>query len=103
MATTWRQPSCPAAPGTSYCRVNADGVLAEWGEVTPASAGQATVVLFIGGASGGDALDQGRPLAGKLAWMTGARVLSVASRSLEGSLTAYSWLLGEGCDLGATV
>jgi hypothetical protein len=91
--------------------VDADGVAAEWVEATVARPAQPTLVTFLGNGYGADPLEQARPSTGLLAIMTGARVLSVACQRgvdssrwsmVERGLTAYRWLLGEGCDLQTT-
>jgi hypothetical protein len=106
--------SSPALPPVSYCRVDAEGVPAEWVEATPASEGQATFVYFQSGGCGGDPFEQSRRPAGDLAAFTGARVLEVACLSggtfsptsptspVERGVGAYAWLVGEGCDVGST-
>ena len=106
--------SSPALPPVSYCRVDADGVPAEWVEATPAAEGQATFVYFqCGGCGGcgGDPFEQSRRPAGDIAESTGARVLEVACVSgapfsplspVERGVAAYAWLIGEGCDVDST-
>ena len=95
--------------GVSYCKVDAAGTLAEWAETTVATVDQLTIVYFVGGECGTDALDEkSRQSAGALAAATGARVLTAACSShggrlshtvaVERGLAAYVWLLGEGCD-----
>ena len=92
----------------SHCRVDADGVAAEWVEATVATEGQLTLVFFLGDDQTGSPLAQARPAAEKLAAASGARVLTVAcgsaplrtaAHSVEAALRAYAWLLREGCDL----
>lgn len=104
-------PQLATAPKLSYCRVNAAGVPAEWVEATVATEGQPTIVYFVSGGYGVDALEQSRPAAGHLAVATGARVLTVAcsyerqpshAAAVERGIAAYAWLLGEGCDLHLT-
>lgn len=94
----------------SSCRVDAGGVPAEWVEATVATEGQPTIVYLLSG--GVDALEQRRPSAGDLAVATGARVFTVAClpqgtpsshAAVENGMAAYTWLLGEGCDLDVTV
>lgn len=98
-------------PIAHHARVECRGVLAEWVEVTVATEGQPTFVYFGAGRCRGDVLEQNRPFAGRLATVTAARVLSVACwpvseqfrwGAVEQGLTAYRWLLGEGCDLEST-
>lgn len=95
----------------THCPVGADGVGAEWVEATAADEDQATLVYFLGAGQTQDALEFARPMAEQLAALAGARVLSVACQSgprrslagaVEAGLTAYSWLLGEGCDVALT-
>lgn len=87
----------------SHCRVDAHGVPCEWVEVTRATRGQPTIVYFLGAEDGVDPLRLYRPLAFEVAVATGARILTVACcGAVEDGLTAYGWLLGEGCDTRAT-
>lgn len=102
---------CVTAPMLSHCRVDAGGVPAEWLEANVATASQRTIVCFLGGGYGVDALEQNRPSAGDLAVATGARVLTIAclapdtpslAAAVKNGVTAYAWLLGEGCDVNLT-
>jgi hypothetical protein len=93
---------CPA-PELSYCRVDAAGVPAEWVEATTATEGQATIVYFVSGEDGVEAIERTRRSAGDLAVASGARVLLVGCTPPgECGIAAYAWLLGEGCDPGTT-
>ena len=100
----------PRLADLTYCRVDAAGVRAEWVEAEVATEGQPTTVYFVTTASDGDALEKSRPSAGSLAFLTGARVLSVAcppmgtslAASVEQGIAAYAWLLNEGCDSDRT-
>ena len=86
-------------PPASYCRVDAGGVPAEWVEITPATEGQPTLVLFLDLPCDPDPLETGRLRAGRLAATTRARVITVACRgTVERAVAAYAWLLREGCD-----
>ena len=98
-------------PGLSHCRVDADGVAAEWVEATVATRGQPTLVYFPAGGYGPDVLEQNRPVAGTLAVVSDARVLVVACRqaaglahsaAIERGIAVYRWLLREGSDLETT-
>ncbi|HYH49333.1 MAG TPA: hypothetical protein VEG38_07270 [Acidimicrobiia bacterium] len=80
----------------SRCPVDADGVPAEWIEVTAATVRQPTLVCFPG--PGSDGVD----LATRLAANTGARVLTVSGASVEDGIAAWRWLLREGCDTRTT-
>lgn len=101
-----------AGPGLSYCRIDAAGVPAEWVEAGVATKHQPTMVCFLSSGGTVDALEQIRPSAWDLAMRTGARVLSVAcsactepsphTAAVKAGLTAYAWLLSEGCDLDRT-
>ena len=95
----------------SHCRVDADGVPAEWVEATVATDGQPTLVYFLGDGRARVALEQARPIAERLAAVTGARILTVAclagaqrsrAAAVDAGLTAYGWLLCEGCDVDVT-
>lgn len=96
----------------TWCRIDASGVPGEWVEPASATEGQPTIVYFLGTRSGSEPLAQSRPFAGELAVLTGARVLTVACSSSERSpsrsgaaqrgVTAYRWLLGEGCTTEST-
>lgn len=106
----------PARSGTvsgvdlsSIC-VDADGVPAEWVEVTTATPDQWTFVCFCGGPDPSSAIEGGWAAAAEIALATGARVLVVGCRStsrgvssaVEDGLSAYRWLLGEGCETALT-
>ena len=80
----------------SRSMVDAGGVPAEWIEVTAATVGQPTLVCFPGPES------DGFDLATRLAMRTGARVLTVGGASVEDGVTAWRWLLHEGCDTATT-
>lgn len=104
-------PGPATAAVDSYCPVSAGGVAAEWVECCIATDGQPTLVLFLGTGHGAGALERGRSAATALALTTGGRVLVVACRpgsdsdhraAVASGLTAYEWLLGEGCDLTTT-
>ena len=91
----------------SHCRVDADGVSAEWVEVGPAVPDQPTLVYFVESWDGPWTLERIRSSAGDLARVTGARVLTVAcpatnSRAAAAGLVAYAWLLNEGTDVALT-
>jgi len=97
--------------GLSYCRVDGGGVPAEWVEAGTAAEGQPTLVWFLGSTYALNPLKETRARAGRLAAETGARVLTVAcwedtrqslAASVARGITAYRWLLGEGCDLERT-
>ena len=74
-----------------------------------AAVGQATLVYFLSDGHR-DSLHRSRPIGERLAAVTGARVLTVACpvgcagypAAVEAGLTAFTWLLGEGCDVGLT-
>lgn len=104
--------SMAGAPGATpviwRCAVDAGGVHAEWVEAAIATEGQPTVVALLDRYGNGNAARQGRAGSEQLAIVTGARVLMVSCRShpaqsltarTERGLAAYTWLLGEGCDL----
>lgn len=76
--------------------VNAGGVPAEWVEVAAARIGQPTLVCFSG------PLADAAQIATNLAIRTGARVLNVGSCSIDDGVTAWAWLLREGCDTATT-
>lgn len=105
-----RRTSPSTASRVSYCRVDAAGVRAEWVETTLAIEGQATLVYFVDRTYEADTLQAIRPHAGRLSVVTGARVLTVACgegpasvlSAVDRGITAYAWLLGEGCDLALT-
>lgn len=91
----------------THCRVNAAGIAVEWVESTVAGFGQKTLICLLAG-SEAEVLEEVRPVAGSLAVETGARILTVACGAMprssaeavvDGALTAYRWLLGEGCDI----
>jgi len=95
-----------------YCSVDADGVPAQWVEATVATCSQPTYVYFrsLGQEQPGLPPNDWPPA--HLALSTGARVLSVGWRlssddslttAIRDGLTAYRWLLGEGCDLTTTI
>lgn len=86
----------------SHCRVDARGVPCEWVEATRATRGQPTIVDFLRAGDGVCPLERYRPSAHEIAVTTGARILTVACRAVEDGLSAYLWLLGEGCDTKAT-
>ena len=90
-------------PGVSHYRVDADGVSAEWVEAEVATLGQPTIVYFHGSRFASGSLEKVRPQAAELAIITGARVLSVESCTVEDGLTAYVWLLREGLDRQTTI
>lgn len=100
----------PSEMAVSHCRVDAGGTPGEWVEAAVASSGQPTVVYFHASELGRDPLDQARRLAGRIAVVTGARVLTVGcpavrrgSRSaVFAGVAAYRWLLAEGCGLERT-
>jgi acetyl esterase/lipase len=101
-------PERSSTPAASHCRVDAGGVPAEWVEATAATEGQPTFVYFLSGGYGGDALEQSRPSAERLALASGARVLTVACSpphavAIEAGIAAYAWLIGEGCDVDRTM
>lgn len=75
--------------------VDAGGVPAEWIEVAPATIGQQTLVCFPGP-------EDGVRTATSLAVRTGARVLVVGDCSVDDGVTAWAWLLNEGCDTTTT-
>jgi len=81
---------------SSPCPVNAGGVAAEWIEVVAATVGQPTLVCFPGPETDRMGLATG------LALRTGARVLVVGGSSVEDGMTAWTWLLHEGCDAERT-
>ena len=100
-----------APPSVSYCRVDAAGVPAEWVEASVATEGQRTIVYFVRGGFGVDALERRRHLAGDLAVGTRARVLTIdcsaqgntsQAAAVENGVVAYAWLVGEGCNLDLT-
>jgi hypothetical protein len=93
-------PGVSNAEAVSHCPVDADGVEAEWVEAAVASPGQATIVHMVDSAL--NSLETARPLAGRLAVMTGARVLTVLCPTISDGVTAYAWLLDEGLDLETT-
>ena len=97
--------------GMSVCPVEVGGVRAEWVEVTPATVEQQTLVYFVRQRDVDDVLPMARPTAGRIAAATGGRVLAVdcgmggplrTGAAVKAGLTAYAWLLGEGCDVALT-
>jgi hypothetical protein len=84
----------------SYCRVDADGIPAEWVEAGVATEAQPTYVWFVDG--GVETLERCRGPAGDLASATGARVLTVACSWGPEGLVVLAWLFGEGCDVDRT-
>ena len=97
-----------AAPQIWRCAVDAGGVPAEWVEAALATDSQTTVVHLLDSDGNADATQESQAGAEQLAIATGARVLMVSCRShpaqslmgrVERGIAAYTWLLGEGCDL----
>ena len=100
-----------STPRVSCWRVDPAGVPAEWVESTVATEGQLTLVYFVKGGYGVEALQRNRPSARDIAVVTGARVLTVACSqrgkpsdiaAVNRGLNAYAWLLSEGCDVDQT-
>lgn len=91
-----------ASSAVSHCRVDAAGVTAEWVEARAATLTQPTFVYFVRGHGDGEVLEAVRPAAGDLAVATGARLFTVDCPTVAHGITAYRWLLAEGCDLDGT-